>query len=326
MFGVEGQRTVDARSETPEQAERFRHEALFYAGADDFVVALAPFLRDGAARGEPTLVVVGSHKIDRLRRELGTDTGGIQFADMADVGHNPARIIPAWHDFVERNAAPGVRLRGVGEPIFPERTTDELVECQRHESLLNLAFAEADAFWLLCPYDTRALPRPVLEEACRSHPFVMSEHVHDHEAVYEGPDAIAAPFAKPLSAPPPGALTCTVTPGSLGAMRLLVGKRLAELGLDRERQFDFVLAVNEIATNSLEHGAGEATLLLWETGSGVVCEIRDHGRFEDPLAGRRPPTPDDPRGRGLWIANQLCDLVQIRSSTAGTAVRIHLAT
>ena len=77
---------------------------------------------------------------------------------MAHVGHNPARIIPAWHEFVAQHAAPGVRLRGIGEPIFPERSADELVECQRHESLLNLAFADADAFWLVCPYDTQLAP------------------------------------------------------------------------------------------------------------------------------------------------------------------------
>jgi prepilin-type processing-associated H-X9-DG protein len=34
------------------------------------------------------------------------------------------------------------RLRGAGEPIWPERRPAELVECQRHESLLNVAFAD----------------------------------------------------------------------------------------------------------------------------------------------------------------------------------------
>ena len=31
-----------------------------------------------------------------------------------------------------------------------------------------------------------------------------------------------------------------------------------------------------------------------------------------------------PGGYGLWLANQLCDLVQIRSLPAGTAVRLHM--
>src|SRR3954453_21121119 len=119
---------------------RFRHEALFYEDVDGFVAATAAFLREGAATADPTLVVVSSQKIDRLRRELGPDAARIRFADMADVGHNPARIIPAWTEFVAAHTAPGVTLRGIGEPIFPERSADELVECQQHEALLNLAF------------------------------------------------------------------------------------------------------------------------------------------------------------------------------------------
>jgi hypothetical protein len=36
------------------------------------------------------------------------------------------------------------------------------------------------------------------------------------------------------------------------------------------------------------------------------------------------PADGQPYGRGLWIANQLCDLVQIRSSAAGTVVRMQM--
>ena len=28
-------------------------------------------------------------------------------------------------------------------------------------------------------------------------------------------------------------------------------------------------------------------------------------------------------GRGVWMANQLCDLVQVRSGARGTVVRLH---
>jgi anti-sigma regulatory factor (Ser/Thr protein kinase) len=213
-----------------------------------------------------------------------------------------------------------VRVRGIGEPIFPGHGADELVECRRHESLLNLAFAEADDFWLVCPYDTTALPDDVLAEARRSHPFVS-----ETSAGSPGVDAIAAPFGQPLPDPPAGAVSLQVTVAGLGAMRHLVADHARALGLPREREFDFVLAVNEVATNSLEHGDGPVTLRLWRNGAGVVCELRDRGRFEYSLAGRRAPTPDDPRGRGLWIANQLCDLVQIRSSADGTVVRVHAA-
>ena len=29
-------------------------------------------------------------------------------------------------------------------------------------------------------------------------------------------------------------------------------------------------------------------------------------------------------GRGLWIANQVCDLVEVRSSDEGSVVRVHM--
>src|SRR4051812_37253811 len=78
--------------------EGFRHEALFYAGAADFVDATSAFIRDGVAAGEPVLAVVDEVKIEALREALGDEADAVVFADMADVGANPARIIPAWRD------------------------------------------------------------------------------------------------------------------------------------------------------------------------------------------------------------------------------------
>ena len=37
--------------------------------------------------------------------------------------------------------------------------------------------------------------------------------------------------------------------------------------------------------------------------------------------GRMAPTP---AARGLWLANRLCDLVQVRSGEQGTVVRLHV--
>jgi hypothetical protein len=51
--------------------------------------------------------------------------------------------------------------------------------------------------------------------------------------------------------------------------------------------------------------------------------IRDGGRFDKPLADRQRPSRNIAGPRGLWVANQLCDLVQIRTLPEGTVVRLH---
>ena len=56
----------------------------------------------------------------------------------------------------------------------------------------------------------------------------------------------------------------------------------------------------------------------------LVCEVRDAGRIDDPLAGRERPTFDREGGRGLWMINRLCDLVQLRSFPSGAVVRLHV--
>jgi hypothetical protein len=146
----------------------FRHEAFFDAGEEEFVAGATAFVRHALAAEEPVLVAVNAPKIALLRESLNGDADEVRFADMSGFGRNPARIIPVWREFVDEYE--GRRVSGIGEPIGPDRSPEEMVECQRHESLLNLAFADAAPLRLLCPYDTAGLEPTVIEEARRSHP------------------------------------------------------------------------------------------------------------------------------------------------------------
>ena len=305
-------------------AATFRHEALLYAGEVDFLTGTLPFIREGVAAGEPVLVVVSAARIGLLRSALGGDADRVAFADMADVGANPARIIPAWRDFVAGHDVATRRARGIGEPIWAGRTPAELIECQRHEALLNLAFAGVPAWWLLCPYDTTSLGPAVLEEAWCSHPFVTEGGVGLGSAAYSGLEQTAAPFATPLPDPPGQPPALGFEPASLAGLRGLVAGHAAAAGLDPDRTADLVLAVDEIASNSLRHGGGRGTLRIWREEGALVCEVRDAGRIEDPMAGRERPALDRDGGRGLWMVNQLCDLVQLRSFPSGAVVRLHV--
>jgi anti-sigma regulatory factor (Ser/Thr protein kinase) len=300
----------------------FAHEALFYAGDQGFVDGVAPFVRDGVARGEAVLVVVPGRKIDLLRDSLNGEAAQVLFADTAEVGANPARIIPAWQDFVERNGSR--KLRGVGEPISSGCAREELVECQRHEQLLNVAFATSRAWRLLCPYDTEALEPAVIDEALRSHPVVLEEGRHRTSETYLGVDESGLPFGLPLLDPPGGAKPFEFDVDSLAECRRRVYWHGTRAGIGVARTNDLVLAVNEILSNSVRHGGGRGVLRIWQDDQMLVCEVRDRGRIDDPLADRRRPGPDQTGGRGLWMANQLCDFVQLRSLADGSVVRLSM--
>ena len=307
---------IDCRSST------FRHEAMLYAGLDEFVEAVCAFIRE--APDEPALVVVGAAKLAALREALDGDRDRVLLlADMGSVGANPGRIIPAWLEFVERHGGPGAPLRGVGEPIYPERTADELVECHRHEALLNSALEGADLL-LVCPYDTDALSEEVIARARLNHPFLRDHGATVASPDYPGAAALAEPFDEPLPPAPSSARTTSFDVAALARVRALAHAAAASAGCSDEQAADLVLAVNEVATNSIAHGGGEGTLSLWQSGETVVCEVSDRGRNVDPLAGRRRPRPEALRGRGLWIANQLCDLVQLRAFVSGGVVRLHM--
>ena len=297
--------------------DAFRHEAVFYAGPEAFLDRVAPFVEEGLAQGEPVMVALEAPKLRALQHRLDTAAERVEWADMGDIGHNPACIIPAWRDFVGGRSGP---MRGVGEPIWPGRTPDELVECQCHEVLLNHAFADTDGFHLLCPYDSVHLERDVIEEAERAHPWVGAAE----SPRYRGCDDPPPQLSEPLPPAPGRPAEHVVRWDTLGSIRALVAEHAREAGVSEERAGDLVLATHEVATNSIRHGGGEGVLRVWHDRDTVVCEISDRGRLDEPLAGRARPDLRDGGGWGLWLANQLCDLVQLRTLPDGNVVRLHL--
>jgi anti-sigma regulatory factor (Ser/Thr protein kinase) len=309
--------------------EGFRHEALLYAGAEQFVTATAHFIREGLGGDEAVLVAVIEPRAAILREELGSDAREVEFLDIAEVGRNPARIIPAWQAWVERNTAVGRGFRGIAEPIWASRTRAEILVCQQHEQLLNTAFAAGPAWSLLCPYDVGALPPDVIEGAAHTHPAVVTREAKYPSAVYphEGLRAEKL-FAAPL--PPAGRpALCELwfDIDDLSRLRAAVQRCAPELGLDTRRLADFVLIVSELAANSICYGGGKGRVRLWQEGPHAVCEVHDEGLITDPLVGRRRPNPRERiGGAGLWAVNQLCDLVLIRSTKEqGTTVRAYMA-
>jgi anti-sigma regulatory factor (Ser/Thr protein kinase) len=115
-------------------------------------------------------------------------------------------------------------------------------------------------------------------------------------------------------------------PDELCALRASVGAAAAVTILSPERRADVVFAVHELAVNVLRHGHGGGRVRIWREDGETVAEVSGPGTVVDPLIGHRRPATGALTGRGLWLVNQLCDLVQLRSSLVGTVVRVHVHT
>jgi anti-sigma regulatory factor (Ser/Thr protein kinase) len=298
----------------------YRHEALFYRGDEEFLAGTVPLVRDAVAADAAVLVAVPRPRAHALREALGRDGERVSFAEMEQLGRNPGRIIGAWRDFVREHASGDSPPLGIGEPIWPERTEAELVECQRHETLLNLAFTPATPWTLLCPYDAERLAPEVLESARRNHPHLVERGETRRSDGYSR----TIPGFEMLPEPTAETVEMRFGAGDLALVREFLAQRAASAGFSPERLADLVLAVDELATNSLRYARGAGALRTWRENGSLLVEVADEGHIADPLAGRELPGPDEIGGRGLYLVNQLCDLVQLRSSPDGSVVRIHM--
>jgi len=297
------------------------HDVMFWSRPEPFVRATVDFVRAGLSAHERVLVALPAPRLRAVRAALGDAARHVDFADMEHLGANPARIIGAWVAFV--TASGDHPSRGVGEPLWAGRSSVEVSECQLHEALLNDAIPATAPLWLRCPYEVSALPTEVVDGALHSHPWVAQDdgRARANEA-YAGGELGAMGFATPLPDPPAASIVRTITHETLRSVRDLAAHVARVCGVADERAEDLGLALHELGVNSVVHGNG-GTLRLWRTPDALVCEVKDRGVVADPLTGRLAPDDEEPDGRGLWMVNQLCDLVQLRSSDTGTTVRVH---
>jgi hypothetical protein len=105
---------------------------------------------------------------------------------------------------------------------------------------------------------------------------------------------------------------------------LIQGATAAGAAVDRAAKL--AAATHEIAA-AAHHDSGDVEIRLWHEDAAVLCEVTDPTVIDDPMTGRSAaPTVGsltDRRDRAIRLANELCDLVQVRSGQHGTTVRIH---
>ncbi|NUR87115.1 MAG: hypothetical protein HOY71_23790 [Nonomuraea sp.] len=267
------------------------------------------------------LVINRPDRLALLADALDGDAGRIDSRPSSAWYGHPHRMLAAYHEYTR-----GRPTLVVGEAVWAGMSERRMRDLIRYDSVINAALGPAPSI-MMCLYDLRQVPRPVLELQPVVHPLILDAEgmtesrrfVEPHELVLNGDRA-------PLPEPGPGAHTVRFTARELKRLRQTVGDYARSAGMDRNLITSIVLSVSEIAANSVEHGAGFGTITMWLEGRELVCEIADPGgALDDPLPGYIPPEPESPRGYGLWISRQLCDRVELRAEGGVLRVRLHLS-
>jgi hypothetical protein len=311
----------------------YQHEAFLYRNLEEFLAGTVPFVHEAVAQDQPVMVALTKPKLHALQDALG-DCGGVDFVDMGRLGGNPARIIPGWRAFIDAHGEDGP-LRGIGEPQWSGRRPEEAVECQLHEGLLNVAVDPDTPLWLRCPYDVAALPEPLVEASGHSHPALVEVGSYRGSVSYEGLHHVDSLFRTALPDPPADCALLAFEAADLDAVRARVAQCADDVQLGEDRCRALVQAVGGIAADTARSGAGHGQLRTWTRADALICEVTNNVRYTDPMVGRRAPGRRGERGErlgersgdgepdsGLWTANQISDLVQVRSTSRGSSARV----
>jgi anti-sigma regulatory factor (Ser/Thr protein kinase) len=308
----------------------FEHVLAQYADDDALLAVVLPFLAEGAARGEPALVVVDESTSAVLRAALA-DPEVATFVPAEASLARPAMRRQTLERAIELQLASGApRVRIVSAlPIRPRAPDGGSIDDDhrwqpwvRFEAHLEAAFAGRPVSHL-CLYDRRLVGDAVPAAIIAAHRWLATEH-----GIEPNPAAVDQPLSPELFsvADPgePGAPSLELEDPSPGEARRGVAALAEQSGLDDDDREGIVSSVSEIVTNALVHGRPPVALCAWAKPGRVTVTVTDHGGGpSDPTVGMAPAVRAPGEGGfGLWIAHQLCREVTLHRIGDAFAVRM----
>jgi anti-sigma regulatory factor (Ser/Thr protein kinase) len=114
----------------------------------------------------------------------------------------------------------------------------------------------------------------------------------------------------------------TFVGADITAVRHEVARHVVAAGLTGTRQDGFVLAVNELVTNVVLHAGGVGRIRLARTATELRCTVTDSGPGipDRHLGAGSAPAVFAVGGRGIWLAHQLCDAVEVSTGPDGSRI------
>jgi len=298
----------------------FEHRGLLFDGGERFATGAGDLLRSALGEDAHAVVAVSEPRAAALLDALTAEEAArVHVTDRDALYEAPGRALAALH-----------RLTLVHEPVAlvaepPTRSGSamESREWRRLESVLSTALAPL-RLRMLCAYDESGLTEDDRAAVLATHPVMVGGDGPRPNPAYLGTAAFGTRPSAPERLPVSGPVHRLEIGLSLPRLRGELAALGRAVGLPAHRVDSLVVAVNELAANVLEHGAGKGSVSVWRGPGRWVCDVFDeHGGLADPLAGYRPADSMRPRGYGLWITRQSCDFVEISGSGEGSLVRLH---
>lgn len=301
------------------------HRALVYQDARHFDEAVVAFVRDGLERDEQTLVFAVPEKLERLRSALGPAArADVDFIDADAMYHRQGQILRAAKDHLDVATAGGRPARLVAEQALASRSAAEVAYYLRLEAASNAIFASYPVT-VLCPYDGSTLPASVLEGCHRTHPELFDGAGTRPSQAFVDPESFVVESLCPVEPPADAAAFSFDRAEDLAAARSFLQARAEAASLGTTAVAELVTGANEILTNAILHGEGPRQLWVYLEEGTLVVHVRDRGRgFADPFAAYLPPDlrAELGGGRGMWIAHQTSDALELVTDASGTDVRL----
>lgn len=299
----------------------FAHVAVLYGSDAQLRDLLSPSLTEALRRREHILVVTSEAAERVLRDAVGEAADRVEWGGPWLSRNRLGRMFGTVGDYLAERHRAGVPTRVVGEPasdITPYRLSQYL----RFVSMATEVYAQY-GFPMLFLWDERRYPPEVLAHVRAIHPHLLGTNGVIINTEYRVPiDYLTANATAPPAAPVDPDLDVHLdSADGLAELRRRLRSWAAATALTDGDTDDIVIAVDEIATNALEHGQPPARIRGWSTPEAVFIRVDDHGRAGIPATtGYVRPPIDARRGRGIWMARQLADVLTTHNSPTGTTV------
>jgi hypothetical protein len=309
----------------------FVHEALYVDSVPAAVGVLTPLLSAGLDRDEPVVLACTESVTAQLLAAVGAGPR-VVVLDRGTGRRRYVTALTACREMMEGKLVSGARrVHLVAEPGYWDPAADG-PEPGRVEAAVNHALRN-HPLSTVCLYDTSRLPARVLADGLLTHPLLRDDRGCTVNGRYLAPGEYlrgSLPGGpEPVEADLP---VCEINglfdlQALREALRATAGdtRALPPGSGGSEVLQDFMVAVNEVATNALRHGRPPVDVRVWSAPDRLVCTVSDRGRgVDDPFAGYLSPEGCGVAegGMGLWLARQCCDRLDTMIHPWGFLVRL----